>query len=92
MVTQMAYFFPRNGRGNIAFAPWQRGERLDTEQIDELLERVGWSRLRRLRLEPHCCPREVKTATSRLEHRGLCSRALEHEALGKQPVRAISAR
>jgi putative ABC transport system ATP-binding protein len=38
---QMAYLFPGTVAANIAFGPWQRGERLAAEQIDALLERVG---------------------------------------------------
>jgi putative ABC transport system ATP-binding protein len=41
MVMQMAYLFPGTVAANIAFGPWQRGERLAAEQIDALLERVG---------------------------------------------------
>jgi putative ABC transport system ATP-binding protein len=41
MVMQMAYLFPGTVAANIAFGPWQRGERLPAEQIDALLERVG---------------------------------------------------
>ena len=41
MVMQMAYLFPGTIAANIAFGPWQRGERLAAEQIDALLERVG---------------------------------------------------
>jgi putative ABC transport system ATP-binding protein len=41
MVMQMAYLFPGTVAENIAFGPWQRGERLAAEQIDALLERVG---------------------------------------------------
>src|SRR5882672_5998898 len=41
MVMQMAYLFPGTVAANIAFGPWQRGERLAAEQIDGLLERVG---------------------------------------------------
>ena len=41
MVMQMAYLFPGTVAENIAFGPWQRGERLSAEQIDVLLERVG---------------------------------------------------
>jgi putative ABC transport system ATP-binding protein len=41
MVMQMAYLFPGTVAANIAFGPWQRGERLAVEQIDALLERVG---------------------------------------------------
>jgi putative ABC transport system ATP-binding protein len=38
---QMAYLFPGTVAANLAFGPWQRGERLAAEQIDALLERVG---------------------------------------------------
>jgi putative ABC transport system ATP-binding protein len=41
MVMQMAYLFPGTVAANLAFGPWQRGERLAAEQIDALLERVG---------------------------------------------------
>ena len=41
MVMQMAYLFPGTVAANIAFGPWQRGERLAAEQIDALLQRVG---------------------------------------------------
>src|SRR5712672_570423 len=41
MVMQMAYLFPGTVAANIAFGPWQRGERLTAEQIDALLQRVG---------------------------------------------------
>jgi len=41
MVMQMAYLFRGTVAANIAFGPWQRGERLAAEQIDALLERVG---------------------------------------------------
>ena len=41
MVMQMAYLFPGTVAANIAFGPWQCGERLAAEQIDALLERVG---------------------------------------------------
>jgi putative ABC transport system ATP-binding protein len=41
MVMQMAYLFPGTVAANIAFGPWQRGERLAADQIDALLERVG---------------------------------------------------
>jgi putative ABC transport system ATP-binding protein len=41
MVMQMPYLFPGTVAANIAFGPWQRGESLDSEQIDALLERVS---------------------------------------------------
>jgi putative ABC transport system ATP-binding protein len=41
MVMQMAYLFPGTVAENIAFGPSQRGERLDTDQIGALLERVA---------------------------------------------------
>jgi putative ABC transport system ATP-binding protein len=41
MVMQMAYLFPGTVAANIAFGPRQRGERLATEQIAALLDRVG---------------------------------------------------
>jgi putative ABC transport system ATP-binding protein len=41
MVMQMPYLFPGTVAANIAFGPWQRGERLDTDQIGALLERVA---------------------------------------------------
>jgi ABC-type sulfate/molybdate transport systems ATPase subunit len=41
MVMQMAYLFPGTVAANVAFGPWQRGEKLAAEQIDALLERVG---------------------------------------------------
>jgi putative ABC transport system ATP-binding protein len=40
MAMQMAYLFPGTVAANIAFGPWQRGERFAAEQIDALLERV----------------------------------------------------
>jgi putative ABC transport system ATP-binding protein len=41
MVMQMAYLFPGTVAANVAFGPWQRGEKLSAEQIATLLERVG---------------------------------------------------
>jgi len=41
MVMQMAYLFPGTVAANVAFGPWQRGEKLSPEQIATLLERVG---------------------------------------------------
>ena len=41
MVMQMAYLFPGTVAENIAFGPRQKGERLSSEQIAALLERVG---------------------------------------------------
>jgi len=41
MVMQMAYLFPGTVAANIAFGPWQCGERLAAKQIDALLQRVG---------------------------------------------------
>ena len=41
MVMQMAYLFPGTVAENIAFGPRQRGEKLATEQIAALLDRVG---------------------------------------------------
>jgi len=41
MVMQMPYLFRGTVAANIAFGPRQRGESLDSEQIDALLERVS---------------------------------------------------
>jgi len=41
MVMQMAYLFPGTVAANIAFGPWQCGERIAAKQIDALLQRVG---------------------------------------------------
>jgi putative ABC transport system ATP-binding protein len=41
MVMQTAYLFPGTVAANIAFGPRQRGEKLTTEQIATLLDRVG---------------------------------------------------
>ena len=41
MVMQSAYLFPGTVAANVAFGPQQRGERLTSEQIAALLERVG---------------------------------------------------
>jgi len=41
MVMQTAYLFPGTVAANIAFGPQQRGERLNREQIEALLDRVG---------------------------------------------------
>lgn len=41
MVMQSAYLFPGTVAANIAFGPRQRGDRLTSEQISVLLERVG---------------------------------------------------
>jgi putative ABC transport system ATP-binding protein len=43
MVMQMAYLFPGTVAANVAFGPRQCGERLRSEQIALLLERVGLS-------------------------------------------------
>jgi putative ABC transport system ATP-binding protein len=40
MVMQSAYLFPGTVAVNVAFGPQQRGQRLSSEQIDTLLERV----------------------------------------------------
>jgi putative ABC transport system ATP-binding protein len=41
MVMQTAYLFPGTVAANIAFGPQQRGERLNRDQIEALLDRVG---------------------------------------------------
>jgi putative ABC transport system ATP-binding protein len=41
MVMQSAYLFPGTVAANLAFGPRQQGERLSSEQIAVLLERVG---------------------------------------------------
>jgi putative ABC transport system ATP-binding protein len=41
MVMQTAYLFPGTVAANVAFGPWQRGEKLFPQQIAELLDRVG---------------------------------------------------
>jgi len=41
MVMQTAFLFPGTVAANIAFGPKQRGEALDAERIDKLLDRVG---------------------------------------------------
>ena len=41
MVMQVAYLFPGTVAANVAFGPRQNGERLSSEQIAALLERVG---------------------------------------------------
>jgi putative ABC transport system ATP-binding protein len=41
MVMQSAYLFPGTVATNVGFGPQQRGERLSSEQIAALLERVG---------------------------------------------------
>jgi putative ABC transport system ATP-binding protein len=41
MVMQVAYLFPGTAAANVAFGPRQNGERLSSEQIAALLERVG---------------------------------------------------
>lgn len=41
MVMQVAYLFPGTVAANVAFGPWQNGERLSSDQIVALLERVG---------------------------------------------------
>jgi putative ABC transport system ATP-binding protein len=41
MVMQVAYLFPGTVAANVAFGPQQNGERLSSEQIAALLERVG---------------------------------------------------
>ena len=43
MVIQSAYLFPGTVASNLGFGPQQRGERLSSEQIAALLERVGLS-------------------------------------------------
>ncbi len=42
MVMQTAFLFPGSVAANIAFGPRQRGEVLSAQQIDALLERVGF--------------------------------------------------
>ncbi len=41
MVMQVAYLFPGTAAANVAFGPRQNGEKLSSEQIATLLERVG---------------------------------------------------
>ena len=41
MVMQVAYLFPGTAAANVAFGPRQNGERLSSEQVAALLERVG---------------------------------------------------
>ena len=41
MVMQVAYLFPGTAAANVAFGPRQNGEKLSSEQVAALLERVG---------------------------------------------------
>jgi putative ABC transport system ATP-binding protein len=43
MVMQVAYLFPGTVAANVAFGPRQHGERLSSDQVARLLERVGLS-------------------------------------------------